>query len=98
MEAIADTLRKHPISIIFYLLYGWAVISEYLSTREFEWKIAHGQTTHMREWGGVLPFLMGFIFIIVTMANILAKKDQMKFYICLLILIIIPLIVLDNMN
>jgi hypothetical protein len=79
-------------------LYGWAVISEYRAVREYEWRVNHAQPTHMREWGGVPPFLMGFIFILVTMANIIAKKDQMRFYTCLLIAIIIPLTLLDNMS
>jgi len=97
MEAIANILTKYPISIVCYLIYGWTVISEYLAAREFEWKINHGETTHMR--CGIPPsFFIGSVFILVTMANILAKKDQMKFYTCLLILIIIPLIVLGNMN
>jgi len=97
MEIIKNLLKKHPISIIFYLLYVWIVISEYRAGQEIKWEIDHGQTTHMR-CGIPLSLLIAPVFIIVTMANILAKRYEMKFYTCLLILIIAPIIILGNMH
>jgi hypothetical protein len=97
MEAIKAQLKKHPIAIIFYMLYMWSVVSGYLDGRETQRKIDHGEPTHVL--CGIPPcLLIGSVFLIVTITNILFKKNEIKFYTCLLILIIAPIIILGNMH
>jgi hypothetical protein len=44
----------------------------------------------VREWDGVLLFLVGFIFILVSSANAIGAKEN-KFYLWLILAILIPM-------
>jgi len=91
--------QKHPWSITFYLLYI-LLLGRFLWVQlQFDAaiKLPHAQRLMWGEgimYGYFLITTIAFLFIIITMANIIARKAQKRFYVWLLCLIIIPLVFL----
>jgi hypothetical protein len=87
-------LSKHPVLIIFYLVYFLLFISSVKDELDYERIVKQngGRWPYgVREWDGVLLVLVGFIFIFISCINAIAYSKQTKFYLWLILFIIIPL-------
>jgi hypothetical protein len=99
MKTILQILKKHPVSVICYLLYFALFILEVLRQLEYHrildqnngnWPYAH------REWVGVFLFLFGFIFLTTTLIVGAFKREGSGFYIWLCLAIILPMVIYGN--
>jgi hypothetical protein len=99
MRNIWQEIAKHPISIIFYLIYSGVLISCYLRGQEYERMLKlHGNNwPHGVREDGLLPFIYAFIFGLVIGGFAIGAKEN-KFYLWLLPFIIIPIIILGNIS
>jgi hypothetical protein len=82
MRSILQSIKKHPFTLLFYILYLLL--------------ISHGAVTGYKdEMGGVLILLVAFFFILAMCVNAIARSnDQVWFYLCMIVLIVAPLIVM----
>jgi len=83
-------IKKHPITIFFYLLYLAILYSDIARTQ------AYTQTGHA-PCGIPGTFLFAPMFGFVIAINAIGRSaDQTKFYLCILALIIIPPVILSR--
>jgi len=78
MRSILKSIKKHPFTLLFYILYLLL--------------ISHGAVTGYKdEMGGVLILFVASFFILIMCANAIARSnDQVWFYLFIIILIVIP--------
>jgi len=83
-------IKKHPITIFFYLLYMVIFYSDIVRDQEY------AQTGHA-QCGIPGTLIVGPIFGLVIAANAIGRSaDQTWFYLCMLALIIIPPLILSR--
>ena len=83
--------KKHPVAIIFYLIYFLIFISSVNTELNFKRILIenHGKWPYgVREWDGGLLILFAIIFSIVIIVNAAVSKRP-RFYLWLLLFIII---------
>ena len=87
MKALFKSLKKHPGSIIFYLI------------NVFLWyQTLHVNKVHSLDGGlvGVFGFFTAIIFIIISLIKAIRTKDQ--YYLWLILFIVVPLVILVIFN
>jgi hypothetical protein len=93
--------RKYPYSIALYIIYILFFARIEWITLQYKAAVTmnHGARLMLGEgimYGYIIITFIAGVFSLVTMASILAYKDHMRYYVCLLFAIIIPAIVLWN--
>jgi hypothetical protein len=94
-EMIWRLFYKHPVAIIFYLLYLWTCISAVMEEFEYErFYAANGKWPDGLPKCGLPPFLVfAVVFFFISCAYAIAAKEN-KFYLWLIAGIIIPIVIL----
>ena len=99
MRSPWQIFAKYPASIICYLIYITLAILGYISDQQYKMAIErnHGvRIGGVREFSApMLIYPLAVIFLIVSSANAIAAKEN-KFYLWLILFILIPLIVITN--
>lgn len=97
MKNLWQIFTKHPIAIIFYIIYLWILISCYLRGLGYQKMLKlHGENwPHGVREDGLVPFIIAVIFGLVIGGYAIGAKEN-KFYLWMLPFIIIPIIVLGN--
>jgi hypothetical protein len=88
---------KHYISIISYLLYLAIYAKGFLNELDYEriLQLNGGKRPYGEREGGLLQIFSTIIFAITTIVNAIVRpKEQIRFYLCLLALIIAPPVIL----
>jgi TRAP-type C4-dicarboxylate transport system permease small subunit len=86
MQLAVNTLRKHPLSIVFFMLYSWFCYIQVRSHLRFTEASAHINQGERVTWGeglmyGLLMLIVfSIIFVIITMFLAALRKEQSKFY------------------
>lgn len=99
MKTAFKTFKKHPVSILFYILYSYILLTNYIDERQYQLELIHNHGKRIggvREYVAVLPFLVGLLFIIVSLINAAIFKDQRKFYFWLCLFIVLPYLLMAN--
>jgi len=95
MKAIIRSIIKHPFTIMFYLLYLSLVLHEMQTVhyhRELQKVNLDERLTH--EYGS-FEVIFAIIFGFTMGANSISKgNDETPFYLCMLVLVIIPAIIM----
>jgi ABC-type multidrug transport system permease subunit len=93
MESI---LRKHPIAVVFYLLYSWLCYSLISAKFKFEETIKqHPDISHNVAGGetigqiSVLLSMVTIIFFVISGCCAIGSKTQTKFYLWLCLVVIV---------
>jgi hypothetical protein len=93
MSQVSQILKKHPLAIIFSLLYAlmWC---DYLNVHhKLEMYRMQGESTISYGEGVaytmLFTLLFGFIFTLTTLINAVFKKGQRTFYLILSVLIVL---------
>jgi L-cystine uptake protein TcyP (sodium:dicarboxylate symporter family) len=82
MKAILQNIKKHPTSIIFYVIYA------------FLWRIALIPAKKDEPDGGLLGlagFFTAIVFIIISLVKAIHTKDQ--YYVWLILFIVAPVVI-----
>ena len=85
MNSLLNILKRHPIAIVWHLLYIWYVIHL-------------GQTSDMSLHGhdSGLPYVgFTFIIILIDILNAIFRKTDKGFYLCMGIYVTIQFIILN---
>lgn len=91
MKQVLQSIKQHPYSVFFYLIYCWLWYGTYIII------------LHPIKDGGLLVFsgmLTAMLFIIVSLLNAYHSK-QYKFYLWFIVFIVIPVAIafyLGNMQ
>ena len=92
-------ISKHPVSIIFYLIYLSLFVLSFISDWNYQQEIIrnHGvRVGGVREFNALLLlYPIAILFIIISSVNALHKENN-KFYLLLIAFIIIPLVIYSN--
>ncbi len=99
MKTALQIFRKHPASISFYALYSYILFTNYMNERQYQLELLHNggrRIGGVREFVGVLPFLVCVLFIIVSLINAGIFKKQRKFYLWLCLFIVLPYLLMAN--
>jgi hypothetical protein len=99
MKIAWQEFKKHPISIISYLIFLIIFIQQIRIELDFQRIIAqhHGKWPYgVREWDGMLFFLYAIVFVIVALINAVAAKKP-KFYWWLILFILLPVFILGHL-
>jgi hypothetical protein len=99
MKALLSILKKHPISIFFYLLYTvfygrmvW-VVHLYSQSKGLN----HGERLMWGEgimYGYLFSFIIATAFIIIMLFNALLRETGKSFYFWMCLFIVMPLFIL----
>ncbi len=101
-DTIMQIFWRHPVAIIFLVFYTLLcintirinlLIDERLKTHPGMSGIAAGG-----EWGGVFAFLVGGIFFLVSCSYAIGSKTETKFYLWLILIIIVETITVLNIG
>lgn len=93
---------RHPVAIIFLMFYTLLCIN----TVRIDLLIEERLKTHPGmsgieaggEWGGVLEFLVGGAFFLVSCCYAIGSKTETKFYLWLILVIIVETINVFNIG
>ena len=91
---------RYPFSLAFFFLYallcGRFIWIEWLYKKSLSLPLAERMCGECLMYGYFFVTIIAIAFILVTMVNIIARKNQQWFYIWLLVFIIVPLIIMWN--
>ena len=99
MKTAFQIFKKHPASILFYIAYLYILFTDYMNERQYKLELIHNHGRRIggvREFVGVLPFLVCVVFIIVSLLNAAIFKKQHKFYFWLSFIIVLPYLLEAN--
>jgi hypothetical protein len=97
MSKVSQTLKDHPVAIVFSILYG-SLWWDYLNVHhKLEVYRMRGESTVSYGEGVAYTMLFillfGFIFTLATLINAVFEKGQRTFYLILSLLIILPAVI-----
>jgi len=104
MKKVFQILKTYPWSFAAYTVYAALYYFVMSASIKFHAALNHIEGGEKIAWGEGVMYgyifitMVAIIFTLITMACIIAYKAHMRFYTCLLVMIIIPAIVLWNIG
>ena len=102
LKTIWQLFLRYPFSLVFFFLYtllcGRFIWIGWLYKKSLSLPLAERMCGECLSWGYFFVTIIAIVFILVTMANIIIRKNQHWFYILLLVFILVPLITMWNIS
>ncbi|MDN5284057.1 MAG: hypothetical protein JWR38_331 [Mucilaginibacter sp.] len=98
MKRVFQFFKKHPISVIGYILYGWLCFELASLKLQFHERLKHLKPYESSSiivggegigYGTFFLFIVGGMFLLVIIINAAFRKEEYKFYLWFGLLIIV---------
>ena len=101
MKVTWQIFKKHPVTLVFYVLYILLCLDTFRILSRFRDAVKAKDSRINISWGEgvtystIFTFLIGIAFLLIIVANAaIRSKDQTPFYVWIMAFIIIPMIAL----